>query len=407
MRFGLDRMRRLMTTLGQPAASASTSIHVVGTNGKSSTVADDRRDPRSATACAPAPTCRRTSSRSPSACASTAATSSAERFGAAVQRAAHAAALVDRTLGRRRPRDPVRGADRRRAYSELAARDVEVAVVEAGLGGRCDATNVLPVERSGADERRPRAHALARADDARHRRGEARRRAPEGGTLVIGADLHAGRTRRRRGGPSRSAAARRCVRGAAIDARASRSARAGASSGATSRSPAPRPRRSCGAARSPTPSRAAAPAVDGPGAACSSSHEPLVCSTAPTTPRDGGAGGVAAAAVGERRLVRGRLDPRRQGRRRRCCACCCRCATTSSSQGRQPAGAVAGDARLARRAARRRSRDGRGRARSVNDALARARELAGRDGVVLVTGSIYLLGRPAAAARRAGLAATL
>ena len=37
MRFGLDRMRRLMTALGQPERSFQ-SIHVVGTNGKSSTV---------------------------------------------------------------------------------------------------------------------------------------------------------------------------------------------------------------------------------------------------------------------------------------------------------------------------------------------------------------------------------
>ncbi|HET6447955.1 MAG TPA: hypothetical protein VFG31_02505, partial [Conexibacter sp.] len=36
MRFGLDRMRRLMTTLDQPERAYDT-IHVVGTNGKSST----------------------------------------------------------------------------------------------------------------------------------------------------------------------------------------------------------------------------------------------------------------------------------------------------------------------------------------------------------------------------------
>ena len=37
MRFGLDRMRRLLTTLGSPQERFG-SIHVVGTNGKSSTV---------------------------------------------------------------------------------------------------------------------------------------------------------------------------------------------------------------------------------------------------------------------------------------------------------------------------------------------------------------------------------
>ena len=36
MRFGLDRMRRLMTALGSPQERFD-SIHVVGTNGKSST----------------------------------------------------------------------------------------------------------------------------------------------------------------------------------------------------------------------------------------------------------------------------------------------------------------------------------------------------------------------------------
>src|ERR1700760_3143138 len=36
MRFGLDRMRRLMTVLGHPERSFR-SVHVVGTNGKSST----------------------------------------------------------------------------------------------------------------------------------------------------------------------------------------------------------------------------------------------------------------------------------------------------------------------------------------------------------------------------------
>ena len=36
MRFGLERMRRLMTVLGHPERTFE-SIHVVGTNGKSST----------------------------------------------------------------------------------------------------------------------------------------------------------------------------------------------------------------------------------------------------------------------------------------------------------------------------------------------------------------------------------
>src|SRR6202008_83428 len=62
---------------------------------------------------------------------------------AAVQRAAHAAELVDRPLG---PEDRVTQCEAltAAAYSELAAREVEVAVIEAGLGGRYDATNVIP-----------------------------------------------------------------------------------------------------------------------------------------------------------------------------------------------------------------------------------------------------------------------
>ncbi|HWF36104.1 MAG TPA: cyanophycin synthetase [Solirubrobacteraceae bacterium] len=141
MNFGLERMRRLMTALGHPQRKFG-SIHVVGTNGKSSTtrmtaaiierhgirtgaylsphlghywerirVGDTDIEPRA--------------------------------FAAAVQRAAHAAELVD---------NAARGPDRvtqfevltAAAYSELAARGVEVAVVEAGLGGRYDATNVIP-----------------------------------------------------------------------------------------------------------------------------------------------------------------------------------------------------------------------------------------------------------------------
>jgi dihydrofolate synthase/folylpolyglutamate synthase len=64
-------------------------------------------------------------------------------FAAAVARAARAAELVNRSL---------EGEDRvtqfealtAAAYSELAERSVEVAVIEAGLGGRYDATNVIP-----------------------------------------------------------------------------------------------------------------------------------------------------------------------------------------------------------------------------------------------------------------------
>ena len=65
----------------------------------------------------------------------------APAFGAAIQRAAAAAAKVDRTGdGDRVTQFELLTAA---AFDELARREVEVAVVEAGLGGRYDATNVL------------------------------------------------------------------------------------------------------------------------------------------------------------------------------------------------------------------------------------------------------------------------
>jgi dihydrofolate synthase/folylpolyglutamate synthase len=140
MRFGLERMRRLLTVLGAPQERFE-AIHVVGTNGKSSTV-------RMCAALLEAHGVRAGAFLSPHL------TSFAERirvgdadldddaFAAAVQRAAAAAAKVDRTL---------EGGDRvtqfelvtATAFAELARQEVEVAVVEAGLGGRHDATNVL------------------------------------------------------------------------------------------------------------------------------------------------------------------------------------------------------------------------------------------------------------------------
>jgi dihydrofolate synthase/folylpolyglutamate synthase len=141
MRFGLDRMRRLMTALGHPQRRFD-SIHVVGTNGKSSTA-------RMIAAILAHHGLRTGAYLSPHLL------SYGERiriddadldpaaFAAAVARAARAVALVDRSLA---------GDDRvtqfealtAAAYSELALRGVQVAVVEAGLGGRYDATNVIP-----------------------------------------------------------------------------------------------------------------------------------------------------------------------------------------------------------------------------------------------------------------------
>jgi dihydrofolate synthase/folylpolyglutamate synthase len=141
MRFGLDRIRRLMTALEHPERRFD-SIHVVGTNGKSSTT-------RMIAAILQQHGLRTGAFLSPHL------VSFGERirvqdrdlsdaeFAAAIERAAHAAELVDRSLG---------GDERvtqfelltAAAYAEIARQGVEVAVIEAGLGGRYDATNVIP-----------------------------------------------------------------------------------------------------------------------------------------------------------------------------------------------------------------------------------------------------------------------
>ncbi len=140
MRFGLERMRRLLTALDSPQR-AFEAIHVVGTNGKSSTT-------RFAAAMLEAAGVRAGAYLSPHL------TTFAERvrigardlggpaFGAAVQRAADAAAMVERGL---EADEAVTQFELLTAAAVVALADagVEVAVVEAGLGGRWDATNVL------------------------------------------------------------------------------------------------------------------------------------------------------------------------------------------------------------------------------------------------------------------------
>jgi len=140
MRFGLDRMRRLMTVLDSPQRDYE-SIHVTGTNGKSSTTrmiamilsehgvrAGSYLSPHIETFAQ-----RVEVDGTPV---------SAERFATSIGRAAKAVALVERTL----PSD-----DRvtqfevltAAAYWELAQRKIDVGVIEAGLGGRYDATSVI------------------------------------------------------------------------------------------------------------------------------------------------------------------------------------------------------------------------------------------------------------------------
>ncbi|MDX6659500.1 MAG: dihydrofolate synthase / folylpolyglutamate synthase [Solirubrobacteraceae bacterium] len=141
MRFGLDRMHRLMTAMGSPQRRFA-SIHVVGTNGKSSTV-------RMTAAILERHGVLTGAYLSPHLASFAERVRVAERdldeaaFAAAVERAAHAAELVDRTLAEG-DRVTQFEALTAAAYGELAARGVDVAVVEAGLGGRYDATNVIP-----------------------------------------------------------------------------------------------------------------------------------------------------------------------------------------------------------------------------------------------------------------------
>jgi len=140
MRFGLDRMRRLTSALSRPQ-DRFRAVHVVGSNGKSSTT-------RMIAALLEREGLRTGAYLSPHLVSFTERIRVGERdidgadFAAAVARAARAAELVERSA----PADErvtqfelLTGA----ALSELARRGVDVAVLEAGLGGRWDATNVV------------------------------------------------------------------------------------------------------------------------------------------------------------------------------------------------------------------------------------------------------------------------
>jgi dihydrofolate synthase/folylpolyglutamate synthase len=140
MRFGLDRMRRLLTALGSPQEQFG-AVHVVGTNGKSSTV-------RMTAAILRRHGLRAGAYLSPHLVSFTErvrvddADVSGGQFAAAVARTAKAAEKVDRTLeaGDRVTQFELLTAA---AFDHFARAGVDVAVVEAGLGGRYDATNVL------------------------------------------------------------------------------------------------------------------------------------------------------------------------------------------------------------------------------------------------------------------------
>ncbi|MCW2991055.1 MAG: FolC bifunctional protein [Solirubrobacterales bacterium] len=186
MRFGLDRMRRLLTALDQPQERYPT-IHVVGSNGKSSTTRMtaailQRHGLRSGAYLSPHLTSFAERVRVDDRDADPG------RFAAAVQRAAHAAELVDRTGGED-DRVTQFEALTAAAFAELAAEEVDVAVIEAGLGGRYDATNVLPSTvqvLTNVELEHTRWLGPTRADIAAEKADVVR----PGATLVLGAGLH-------------------------------------------------------------------------------------------------------------------------------------------------------------------------------------------------------------------------
>jgi dihydrofolate synthase/folylpolyglutamate synthase len=140
MRFGLEKMRRMMTALGSPQARFD-SIHIVGTNGKTSTALMtaailERHGLRTGTYTSPHLASYRERVRVQER------EVSGEAFAGAIARAAWASEHVNRTLS---------GGDHvtqfelltAAAFWEMARQHVQVGVIEAGLGGRFDATSVI------------------------------------------------------------------------------------------------------------------------------------------------------------------------------------------------------------------------------------------------------------------------
>ncbi|HXV52928.1 MAG TPA: hypothetical protein VD765_06840, partial [Solirubrobacterales bacterium] len=140
MRFGLERIQRLVTALGMPQHRFA-SAHVVGTNGKSSVtemIAALLEAHGLAAGAYLSPHDERWRER----IRIRGAEIEPDAFGAAVERVAQAVEVVERSLD---PGEAVTQfeADTASAFVALAAARVDVGVIEAGLGGRLDATNVL------------------------------------------------------------------------------------------------------------------------------------------------------------------------------------------------------------------------------------------------------------------------
>lgn len=141
MRLGLERMHRLTTALGLPQRRFG-SVHVVGTNGKSSvtrmTAALLEAHGVPSGACV-SPHLERWSQRT----LIRGEEVGAEAWAEAVAQVARAAEGVDRTL---EEGDAVTQFEAATAatFVALARARVKAAAIEAGLGGRLDATNTIP-----------------------------------------------------------------------------------------------------------------------------------------------------------------------------------------------------------------------------------------------------------------------
>jgi dihydrofolate synthase/folylpolyglutamate synthase len=140
-RLGLERIRRLTSALGMPQRRFA-SVHVVGTNGKSS-VAEmtaallEAHGTRSGTYLSPH--VERWSERIRIGGEEI----RGDEFAHAVGRVAQSVDAVNRTLGDGESVTQFE-AITAAAFVALAASGVEAGVIEAGLGGRLDATNVIP-----------------------------------------------------------------------------------------------------------------------------------------------------------------------------------------------------------------------------------------------------------------------
>jgi dihydrofolate synthase / folylpolyglutamate synthase len=176
MRFGTERMRELLAALGDPQASFD-AVHVVGTNGKSSTV-------RMLAAICAAHGRRTGAYLSPHLVALT----ERVRVGDAdVAPEALAAALTRvRAAGECTQFEALTAA----AFRALAEAGVEVAVVEAGLGGRFDATNVLDRSRVQVLTNVGLEHTRWLGDTVAAIAGEKADVVRPGATLCCGAGLH-------------------------------------------------------------------------------------------------------------------------------------------------------------------------------------------------------------------------